>query len=243
MNELRYVLAVIPARGGSKGIPRKNVLPIGGKPLIAYTLEDAIAAKSLDCVVVTTDDEEIAAVARSAGVQVVMRPAEYATDEAPIELALRHAVEDVERRGIRVAVVVWLSANNPLRADGVIDAAVQKLFDTGADSVQTVVGYRKPIEWALRLDGDRLFPRDTYEFISRRQDCEPAYHLDGAVVVMRRDNLMRPDDGSLGYPWFYGKDRRAVLHPPEFGVDVDDEFDRLWVEFVLERVLPNRMRQ
>ena len=229
-----FVLGIIPARGGSKGIPRKNVLVIGGKPLIVHTIDDARTSRLLTRTVVSTDDSEIAAVARAAGAEVVLRPAEFATDTAPIEGSLRHAVTTIEHGGARVDIVVWLSGNNPLRVDGVIDQCVQKLIDTRCDSVQTVVPYRKPIEWSLRMEGDRLLPSPAYRFVVRRQDCMPVYHLDGAVIVMRRDALMAADDGSLGYPLFYGRDRRAVAHPAEVGIDLDDELDLKFLRFVMD---------
>ncbi len=229
-----FVLGIIPARGGSKGIPRKNVLVIGGKPLIVHTIDDARESKLLTRTVVSTDDAEIAGVARAAGAEVIMRPPEFATDTAPIEGALRHAVTTIEKGGSKVDVVAWLSGNNPLRVDGVIDRCIQKMIETGCDSVQTVIPYRKPIEWSLRMAGDRLLPSPAYKFIVRRQDCLPVYHLDGAVIVMRRDALMAVDDASLGYPRFYGKDRRAVVHPAEVGVDLDDELDLKFLRFVME---------
>ena len=232
------ILAVILARGGSKGLPRKNLRPLAGKPLVAHALEAALAARRVDRVVLSSEDAEIGAVARAYGVEWIRRPPELSTDTAPVDPALRHAVRVVEARGARVGVVVALHGN-VLRRPEAIDRVVDKLLATGADSVQTYVPYTVPLELAYRLDGDRALPFRGREFprAFRRQDCTPAYHPDGAVLAVPRDLLMAtehlPPEGS---PWL-GRDRRAVVQGELDSVDIDEPLDLLWAEFLLERGL------
>lgn len=232
------VLGIIPARGGSKGIPRKNIRPICGKPMIVYTIEAANRSKRLSRVVVSTDDDCIAQVSQQAGAQVIRRPAEYAKDTAPIEFALRHAVQEVEKQGRKVDIVVWMQANLPLRKDGVIDESVRIMIEEGADSVVTVVQFRKPIQWSFRMEGNRLIPFEGInQYIVRRQDCVPAYYQDGAVITMRRDNLMGPDAPKGQWPAYYGRDRRAIVQEAQYGIEVDEPADLWLVDFMMRREL------
>ena len=233
---MSMVLGVILARGGSKGIPRKNLRILCGKPLVAYTVEAALRARRLNRVVLSTDGEEIARVAAEHGVEVIMRPAEYATDTAPMDLALRHAVRVIERQGDKVDIVVALYANIPVRQERIIDQVVDKLISSGADSVQTYAPYRTPPQWAYRVDDDKPTPLEgCYVPSYRRQDLIPAYHPDGAVVAVCRDILMQSEGAPVETEAFLGTDRRAVVQSPEDTVDVDEPFDLLWAEFLLER--------
>ncbi len=229
-------LGVILARGGSKGVPNKNILNLCGKPIIAYTILDALRAKRLHRVVVSTDDKEIAKIASEyGGVEVIMRPPEYATDTASIDLALRHAVGEIERIDGKMDIVVALYANVPLRRAGIIDEVVEKMILTHADSVQTYTPYTTPPQWARQIDGDKVSLLDMkFEFAYRRQLLVPAYHPDGAALAVRYDTLIENIDLS-DHSAFLGNDRRAVMQAPEDTVDIDDPVDLLWAEFLLEK--------
>jgi CMP-N,N'-diacetyllegionaminic acid synthase len=176
------VVAVIPARGGSKGLPRKNILPLDGKPLLAHTVLHARAAKRVDRTVVSTDDVEIAEVARAWGAEVpFMRPAALATDHATTEVVLQHALARLESEaGVRVDVVVLLEATAPLRAPGLVDEVVARLDDPDVDTAFTVVrdhGYF----WSR--DGDRIARLDpVYE---PRQVRRPRWRETGSVYATR----------------------------------------------------------
>jgi len=227
-------LCIIPARGGSKGLPGKNVAPVAGRPVIAHVIAAALAARRVARVVVSTDGADIAAVARACGVDVVDRPAEFATDTAPIDGALRHAVRACEATDGRYDAVVWLQANVPTVEAAVVDEAVARLQETGADSVATVVEYPIPPQWAWRLDGDRMVPLEgCYSYTVRRQDVVPAFHLNGAVNAFRRDVLMDAE-GQPGQAYF-GRDRRAFVQRREDAVEIDDALDLLLAELVLQR--------
>lgn len=230
------ILGVILARGGSKGIPRKNLRILCGKPLVAYTVEAALRARQLNRVVLSTDDEEIARVAAEHGIEVIMRPAEYATDTAPMDLALRHAVRVIERQGDKVDIAVALYANVPVRREGIIDQVVGKLILSGADSVQTYAPYQTPPQWAYRIEGDRPIPLEGCFVPSyRRQDLIPAYHPDGAAIAVRRDVLMQSEGAPVETYAFLGTEQRAIVQSPEDTVDVDEPFDLLCAEFLLKR--------
>src|SRR5690349_20216123 len=132
-------LCVIPARGGSKGVPRKNLLDLEGKPLIVWTIEQALAVPRLD-VLVSTDDEEIAEVARAAGARVPwLRPAELAQDTTPTEPVVRHAIEQVSHERGRPAAVMLLQATSPVRHDGTLARALTEFTATRVDSMVGVV--------------------------------------------------------------------------------------------------------
>ncbi|MCK4302580.1 MAG: acylneuraminate cytidylyltransferase family protein, partial [candidate division Zixibacteria bacterium] len=135
-------LAIIPARGGSKGIPRKNLRLLAGKPLIAHTIEHARQARSIDRILVSTDDPEIASVSQRYGAEVIFRPSEISGDTASSESALLHALEHLEKtEGYRPDLVAFLQCTSPLTSPGDIDSTVQALLDGDADSALAVTPF------------------------------------------------------------------------------------------------------
>jgi len=225
--ETGEVLGIIPARGGSKGLPRKNVLPLAGKPLVVWTIEAALAAETVGRVVVSTDDEEIEAVAREAGAEVVRRPAELATDTAPTEPAVFHALEQLEcTEGYRPDAVALLQCTSPLRGADIIDAGVRKLFETGCDAVMTVT----PIQhWYLSgylRSGDVFVPEYDYASRPRHQDMPQKYRENGALYVTRREALYR-------YRNRLGGDVRVVIMDALRSLDIDTVEDFALAEEVL----------
>jgi len=229
-----FTLGIILARAGSRGLPGKCTRPLLGRPLIEYTFEHAQAARRLDAVVLTTDSPHAMRLAASWGIPIVFRPADLATDTAPVDAAARHAVENFEHDTSRtIDAAVLLYGNVPVRAEGVIDRAIEKLEQTGADSVRTVVpvGRHHP-DWLHRLHGDRMEPLKT-NHAYRRQDLEPLYYHDGAVVAVRREPLFAAADHPDDHQAFLGHDRRALIQQPTDAVDVDDPFDLLVAEALL----------
>jgi CMP-N,N'-diacetyllegionaminic acid synthase len=213
-------LAVILARAGSKGLPDKCVLPLCGRPVLAYTLIHAQQSQFVDEVVLTTDSTKAAAIAATMGIYVVDRPAELASDTAVTQDAARHAVEVYETEtGYQADVVVILGGNVPIRADGLIDACVEHLVRTGCDSVQTVtsVGKYHP-DWMYRVVDSRMMQYRPNK-IARRQDLEALYCLDGAVLVVRREHLLA-SRGKSDPTVYLGQDRRAIVQEEEC-VDID----------------------
>ncbi len=218
------VLGVIPARGGSRGILRKNLALVDGVPLVVHAIRQAAAASTLTRTVVSTEDEEIAQVARDAGGDVpFLRPTDLAEDATPTLPVLLHALTTIEAAGdARYEWVCILQPTAPLRRADDIDRAVRKAIATGADSVVTVCRTHHPAK-TKRIEDDQLLPYVVVEAEgTRRQDLgETAWRRNGAVYVMRRDVL---DSGRL-----YGDTCRPVEMPAERSVDVDLPADLILV--------------
>jgi len=217
------VLGVIPARGGSKGIPRKNLAPLGGRPLIAYTCDAARESRRLTRVVVSTDDEEIASVAGRLGIEVpFLRPASLAADDTPMVEVLVHAVASLEARdAYRPAAIVLLQPTSPFRRGGHIDAAVDLLESSGADSVVSVVAvpHQFTPSSLLRLDGDRVVPWTEGTAPTRRQDKPLLFARNGPAVLAVRTRVLVEQNA------LYGADTRGLPMTREESLDIDDTFD------------------
>lgn len=217
-------LGIITARGGSKGIPRKNVKPLLGKPLIRYTIDSAKAAQSLSRVIVSTDDDEIASLSQEAGVEVVMRPAEYATDTARTEQALIHVVETLTGRGEAAPeAVVTLEPTSPLRTATLIDRCIECLMSTeGIDAVVSIVDTSSLV--GRLVDGRFRYliegqPR-------RRQEREPLYKESSTVYATDTRALLAT--GSV-----LGTNLGAVVADEEEAIDINTPTDFVIVEAVM----------
>ena len=230
------ILAVIPARGGSKGVVRKNIRPICGKPLIAYTIETALAARHLlHRSIVTTDDPEIKAIACDYGADVpFLRPPELAGDSVPTLPVLQHAVDFVETQDdIRLDWVLLLQPTAPLRLLEDIEASLTLAFENRCDSVISVVQVfaEHPI-LMKRIEDNQLLPYCIEEKEgTRRQDYQPpAYMRNGAIYLTRRDVLM--DKNSI-----WGHVICPYVMPPERSVSVDSELELKLLELLIEERL------
>jgi CMP-N,N'-diacetyllegionaminic acid synthase len=210
---MRPPLVVIPARGGSKRLPRKNARPLLGVPLICYTIRAAQAATRAGRIVVSTDDEEIGDIARQAGADVLRRPAQLALDESPIDDVLTHAADaHAATEGSRPDIVVWLQADVPLRQPGTIDRAIRILQDEPNTS-GVATGYRVTQQpaWMKTIDGNGfLRPLDPDASQFRMQDLPALYLLDGAVVAMRSTCLFAVGDPRVHR--YLGPCARLLLH-------------------------------
>jgi CMP-N-acetylneuraminic acid synthetase len=239
------LLAIIPARGGSKGIPRKNLAPVAGRPLLAWTCRAALESRSLTRVILSTEDSEIADRGREFGVEVpFLRPPELAQDETPTLPVIRHALEFLaEREGCRPDAIVLLQPTAPLRRAEHIDGAVARMGETGADavvSVSPVPAHFHPY-WVFDLDGDgRLKPAHPGggpERYPRRQALPPAYTRNGAVYIARTRLILQ--ENSL-----YGPAPAAYVMPPEDSVNVDAPEDLARAEeTLLQRMASERERK
>lgn len=227
-------LGVILARAGSKGLPDKCMRDLLGRPVIQYTFDHVASSKRLSACVFTTDSQPAKAVAAQADLEVIDRPADLATDSATVDAAARHAVTRWEQKHDRsVDVVVLLYGNLPIRRRGLIDSAIDKLLETGADSVRSVapVGKMHP-DWYFRLNGDLMVQLRTNS-IYRRQDLEPLYCHDAAVAAVTREALFGALDTPDDHQAFLGADRRALIQRREDTVDIDDRVDLFLAEAVL----------
>ncbi|HWM90773.1 MAG TPA: acylneuraminate cytidylyltransferase family protein [Thermoanaerobaculia bacterium] len=226
------VLGIIPARGGSKGIPGKNVRPLGGKPLLAWTAEAALSARRLSRVVLSTDDGGIAEVGRGCGLEVpFLRPAELAMDDTPTLPVLQHVVAELEGKGDRFDAVCLLQPTSPFRRPEDIDGCVDLLEKDGLDAVVSVlpVPPEHNPHWVYFRGADGLLRLATGEDqpIPRRQELPPAFHRDGAVYVTRRDVLM--EGNSL-----YGRRLGGYPADPWWSVNLDTPSDWERAERLLE---------
>jgi CMP-N-acetylneuraminic acid synthetase len=192
------VVGIVPARGGSKGIPRKNIRLLCGKPLLQYTAEAATAARRLSRVVLSTEDPEIAEVGRRCGLEVpFLRPAELARDDTPTLPVVQHAVRWLEAQSDRYDAVCLLQPTHPLRRAADIDACIAMLERDDLDAVVSVLAV--PAEhnphWVYFQDDDGMMRLSTGERnpIARRQELPAAFHREGSVYVVRRDVLILGD--------------------------------------------------
>lgn len=191
------VVAIIPARGGSKRLPRKNVMPIGGLPLVAHSVRHAVEAECVDEVYVSTDDPEIAAVARRYGGEVIERPAELADDTATSESALVHALAWRAERGLpEPELVVFLQGTSPVRRRDDIDRAVAHLRATGADSLLSACENSRFI-WAERADGEPYPLNYDYKRRKREQDLERQWRENGSIYLFK-PWVLREENNRLG---------------------------------------------
>jgi N-acylneuraminate cytidylyltransferase len=227
----RMATAVVIGRAGSRGLPGKNALPVGGVPMIARSVGHAIESSRVGRVLCSTDGDAIARAAAAAGAEIVRRPAELADDLATVDSAVRHAVDTA---GDHASVVVILYGNIPIRPAGLVDRAVEALITTGADSVQSYapVGKHHPY-WTCRLGESGEVSQWEANTVHRRQDLPPAFIPDGGVIAVTRRSLFRVEPGRPHA--FLGDDRRGIENEAGAVVDVDDEIDLLVAEAILAR--------
>lgn len=228
-----YVVGAIFARGGSKGVPRKNLRPLAGKPLIAHAIQTALTSEMIDRVIVSTDDAEIAAVAKQYGAEVpFVRPAELAGDQSPEWLAWQHALRTLAQESNHpIDIFVSIPATAPLRAVSDIDACIQALQGSNADIVITVkLADRSPYFNMVILDADSnaqlvIRPQGS---IHRRQDAPVVYDVTTVAYATRPEFVLSANsifDGKV----------RAVIVPAERALDIDTELDFQFAEFLLSK--------
>jgi N-acylneuraminate cytidylyltransferase len=234
------VLAVIPARGGSKSLPRKNVLPLGGIPLIAHTIRAARAASLVTRVVVSTEDAEIAAIAKRFGADVVDRPLELASDEASSESALLHALDDLEtREGYRPDILCFLQCTSPLTAPEDIDNVLRSMISADAETALSVTRFHYFV-WRQDADGDAVGVNHDKAVRLRRQDRHKEFLETGAVYAMVADGFRAARHRFFG---------RTVVHemPALRVLEIDDPEDfmlaaeRLGIKATAAPKLPSRV--
>ena len=227
------VLAIVPARGGSKGVPGKNILPLVGRTLLHYTAEAARDSGVVDRIVLSTDAEDIAEAGRRAGLEVpFLRPASLAGDDTPMLPVIHHVVDALAVDGWEPEYIVLLQPTSPLRRGRHVREAVELLRASGADSVVTVVEVPKHFspDYVMRIEGGVLRPfLPEGASVTRRQDARVAYSRDGTVYAFRRETLER--HGSI-----YGADCRPIVIPADESLSIDTPAD--WAE--AERRLAER---
>lgn len=213
-------LLVIPARGGSKGIPRKNLLPVGGRPLIAYAIGAALAARRVGRVIVSTEDEEIAGTAREHGAEIpFLRPRELSGDGVSLIPVAAHAAKAMAELGFAADAVMTLQPTAPLVRPETIDAAIALMQDTGCDSVSTVEEIAQHPYRAFSRDAEErlvpLFPDKVH--LLQRQDRPPFYYPTGGVYLRRRHLL----EQWSGRDFCMGSDARSIAVQRHEALNID----------------------
>ena len=221
-------LAIIPARGGSKRLPRKNILDLCGKPLISWSIEAALKSKYISKVVVSSDDEEILNISSNFGADIIKRPYELANDTATTFDTVKHTIDNFENYDY----IVLLQPTSPLRNEKHIDEAIELLEEKQADAIVSVCEMDHSPLWSniLPEDGNmRGFLRE--EILNKRsQDLEKYYRLNGAVYICKTDKLLENKS-------FFLKDNIfAYIMDRKSSIDIDEEIDFLFAERVIELI-------
>ena len=215
-------LAIVPARGGSKGVADKNLRLLAGRTLLDYAAGAARESQVVDRIVLSTDSEEIAAAGREAGLDVpFMRPAALAQDDTAMLPVIVHALEELARTGWTPEYVLLLQPTSPLRRGSHIAAALSQLTTSGADSVVTVVEVPRHLspDYVMRIEGGVLRPfLPGGARVTRRQDARPAYSRDGTVYAFRRDTVERFGD-------IYGDRCLPLVIDSEESLSIDSQAD------------------
>jgi CMP-N,N'-diacetyllegionaminic acid synthase len=229
---MTFVLGVIPARGGSKGIPKKNILPVGGKPLIGHTISAALDCRGLNDCIVSTDSQEIADCAASLGMPVhSLRGEALAADTTTTEDTVIYEVEKYEKEtGQTVDVIVLLQPTAPMRLASDIDAALARFFDTGSTSLISVyeADFVHPSIMYFQKKGKLTPVLDEGKTIQRRQKFESVYVRNGALYITTRDHM-------FGSESFVDEAPSSYVMPWERSVNIDEPFDLEIAEWLMSR--------
>jgi len=229
------ILGIIPARGGSKGVPKKNIRRLCGKPLIAWTIEVALQTSCLDRVIVSTDDEEIAEVVRHYGLEVpFLRPKELAQDDTTDMPVYEHTLSWLAKHEkYNPEIIVWLRPTAPLRTSADIEKAVEILIKSGANWVRSVCEVKYHPYWMYRVENGRM--ESFIEGIDirkyfRRQLLPPAYRVNGVVDVAWATTILEKK-------LLYAGNMQAYIMPEERSLDIDTELDFIFLETYLENMI------
>lgn len=213
------ILGIIPARGGSKGVPRKNIKLLGNKPLLQYTSEIALASSLIDTLVLSSDDDEIMEVAKGLGVQVPFkRPSDLAIDTAPTLPVIKHAIEYYKSIGINFDAVCLLQVTSPFRTVKFLNKAISTFIDKDTDSLVSVqqVPHEYNPHWVFEVNNDGTLDIATGDknIITRRQELPLSYHRDGSIYITKTSVILEQDS-------LYGKSMSYIESPKEWYVNID----------------------
>lgn len=226
-------VAIIPARGGSKRIPRKNVKPFCGKPMVAHAVENALASEYIDKVVVSTDDEDIAEVATQYGAEVpFLRPAELADDYTGTSPVVRHAITTLLGRNWDIEFCACIYATSPLLSTSLINTCYEKLLASkGTDYVFTAARFTFPIQRAiLKTESGGVKPFDNYGITQRSQDLEPTYHDAGQLYWGHQSTWLNTKKH------IFGVNSKMVVMPDHLVQDIDTPEDWVRAELLYQLI-------
>lgn len=221
----RKPMCLIPARGGSKRFPRKNLALLGGKPLIAWSVEPALKSGLFDVVWVSSEDPEILKVANEIGAAIINRPLDLSGDKVALEPVCRHAIDQCCDRNYS-DLFVFLPTS-PFRKSQSLKDAWKVFLESDSDTLMSVLKLSHPPQWSMRLGGDnRLEPVDQEGFDSERQNLEDFYRHDGAYFITKISSFF--STGRL-----MGENTQAMKSTRVESIDIDDPVDLAWAEFML----------
>ena len=227
------MLAIIPARGGSKGVPKKNIKLLAGKPLILWTIEAAKEAEKIDRIILSTDDDEIANTCRSTGIEIpFMRPKELAQNDSMAIDNYIYTIERLNRKSDhKYEEFVVLLPTVPLRVSYDIDKAIALFFQNDANSIISCTKLHHPLEWMMSINNDGIIQRSNDTGIKKmmnRQESKYVYIPNGGVYVFKYGPLKKTKS-------YYSEKTYAYIMPSERSVDIDTEFDFKLAEFLLKQ--------
>jgi len=224
----KKILAIIPARGGSKGLPRKNIKNLAGKPLIAWTIESALKSRYLDRVIVSTEDKEIAKIARRYGAEVIERPKKLATDKAETIKVIFHVLRSLKKENYTPEIIILLQPTSPLRSMNDVDKAIEYFLKNGCESVVSVYEFEHSPYWTFEIKKRYLTPIFGWKYFKiRRQDLPKIYIPNGAIFIADVEILEK-------YKSFYTHKTLPYIMPVERSVDIDNEIDFKLAELILQ---------
>ncbi len=223
----KTILGIIPARGGSKRLPKKNIKMIANKPLLLWTLEAGKQSKFIDRLIVTSDDEQILKISTENGADIVRRPSELSEDRTSTYDAIKHTIEKMKED---YDYICLLQPTSPLRHSGHIDEALEQLIEKKSDAIISVSEMNENPHWSNTLNEDN----DMSKFLKpeiknkRSQDLKKYYHVNGAIYICRTDMLLAQKT------FFIKSNIYAYIMNKECSIDIDDEFDFLLADLLLK---------
>ena len=226
MLEGKTFLAIIPARGGSKRLPRKNILDLAGKPLIAWSIESALKSKYIGKVIVSSDDDEILQISQNFGADLIKRPQELATDISASFDAIKHTINETQLYDY----IVLLQPTSPLRNNTHIDEAIQTLIRKGADAIISVCEMDHSPLWSNTLPEDGSMSHFIREEVKnkRSQDLDDYYRLNGAIYICKTDLLLKEET------FFIKENIYAYKMDRKSSIDIDEKIDFKLAEFFIK---------
>ena len=221
----KKVLGIIPARGGSKGLPRKNILDLCGKPLISWTIEEANKSIFIDKLIVSTDDQEIIEVSKKYGCEVPFkRPKKFSRDKSTTNEVIMHSIDSIS---VKFDVIIVLQPTSPLRTSKDIDNSLKKLIENDCFSVISMCLSDKPYEWFHHINSEGFIKNIFDSKMNNRQLSKNAYVPNGAIYTAHVDIYKQKKT-------FYHKNSMAYIMPKHRSIDIDDKLDFKMAKFLLD---------
>lgn len=222
----KRILALIPARGGSKGILHKNIINLCGKPLLSYSISAGLTSKYIDYIMVSTDDKKIAEVAQRFGAEVpFMRPSKFATDTSKTIEAVLHAIETLKNQGEEFDILILLQPTQPLRTGADIDNAIERFFEMNCEPLASVSPVNDPPLLIRSIEKDKLVPLLKGSSTCRRQDMPQYYRINGCIYI----NQIKMIDENTSFNDNY----IPFIMSKEHSVDIDEYSDLVMAEYYL----------